>query len=187
MYARLFLVLAMILCGAIDMRGQQPPVAPQKEFKSGQLIPVAGDLRLQVSISNTKAFDNVAIEGVPVVVSLEFSDPVQKHSEAHYLILAFNRDKPESSEVTLSAGTHRILPVSWLDGFPDPTGQMPEVKDRKASAKVRAAVIMKTAIEGTPEKPFISFLFDVPADAAKSEKKLLLTLGKQQFAILLEK
>jgi hypothetical protein len=187
MYTRLCLVIALILSSAVIAIGQQPATTPPKEFKSGELISIEGDLRLRVLPAKTSAFADVAIEGTQVAITLEFSDPVQKHSDAHYLIISFNRDKPDASHVALGVGTERLIPVAYLDGFPDPTGQMPEIKDRKASAKLRSAVMMKTIVDSTPDKPFITFLFDVPAASSQAQKKLFLSLGAQQVIVSLQK
>ena len=138
----------------------------KKLVKAGDVVQLTANVSVKVVKASQSPFGSVKVKGEAVVLVLEM-DAGKKNAQLGYKLSANAGD----SDFYLASGEQKFGPRAVIEDFPSWGGD--NDKEVEVFSPDQTAEGTSLSFQG---KGSLSLLFDVPADQAKTQKKLSLTI-----------
>lgn len=137
-----------------------------KQVKAGDVVQLSAGVSVRVVKASQSPFVSVKVKGEPVVLVLEM-DAGKKNAKLGYKLSV----NAEDSDFYLASGDQKFGPRAMIEDFP--SWGSDNDKEIEVFSPKETAEGTSLSFQG---KGSLSLLFDVPADQAKNQKKLSITV-----------
>lgn len=136
----------------------------KKQVKAGDVIQLTDGVTVKVIKASQSPFAAVKVKGEPIVVVIEI-DAGKKSAKLGYKLST----NAGASDFYLASGEQKFGPRAVIEDFPSWGGD----NDKEVEVLDQTAEGTSLSFQG---KGSLSLLFDVPAEQAKTQKKLSITI-----------